>query len=232
MPKPAPITSECAQPTPRRTPTARLVLLGAVGSGLLGLALPAAHANEAVGVALSASEASALTEADVRPPHPVALTAPQAWVLPRRTVRASRSRPARPVVHAPLWVRPVAAGINSFFGERWGRMHKGVDFAAAYGDPIHAIGDGVVVGAGYLPEEDGYGQITLIRHANGIVSAYAHQSRVLVTAGQHVTAGQVIGYVGDTGHVTGPHLHFEIRTETHGGQIDPTPWLREHGIAV
>jgi len=141
---------------------------------------------------------------------------------------------------------------------RWGQMHKGIDFAASYGDRLHAIGDGVVVGAGYQSEEGGYGQITLIRHTDGIVSAYAHQSRMVVHVGDHVRAGQLIGYVGATGHVTGPHLHFEIGTETldtahlrpdeiwvetrisafkigtetHGGQVDPRAWFAAHGIHV
>ena len=151
--------------------------------------------------------------------------------------RASRSRPAAATPAAagpaaPIWVRPVAAPINSVFGMRWGRPHRGDDFAAPAGAPIVAIGDGVVLAAGYLPEEGGYGEITLIQHAGGIISAYAHQSRLLVHAGQHVRAGQVIGAVGSTGHVTGPHLHFELRTLVHGGQIDPRPWLRAHHVAV
>lgn len=111
-------------------------------------------------------------------------------------------------------------------------MHKGIDFAASYGDRLHAIGDGVVVGAGYHSEEGGYGQMTLIRHTDGIVSADAHQSRMVVHVGDHVRAGQLIGYVGATGHVTGPHLHFEIGTETHGGQVDPRAWFAAHGIHV
>ncbi|MGB8651079.1 MAG: M23 family metallopeptidase, partial [Mycobacteriales bacterium] len=156
-------------------------------------------------------------------------------VLPRRASR-SRALPtrreARKAHTATRWVRPSYAAVVSPFGMRWGRMHKGVDFGASYGAPIHAIGAGVVVGAGYQAEESGYGQITLIRHADGIVSAYAHQSQLLVHVGEHVEAGEVIGYVGDTGHVTGPHLHFEIRTSTHGGQIDPVAWLRRHGVDV
>jgi murein DD-endopeptidase MepM/ murein hydrolase activator NlpD len=115
---------------------------------------------------------------------------------------------------------------------RWGRMHKGIDFGAGSGAPIRAIGDGVVIGAGYQGEESGYGQITLIRHSNGMVSAYAHQSGMLVHAGERVSAGELIGYVGSTGHVTGPHLHFEIRTEAHGGQVNPRSWLAQHGVFV
>lgn len=220
---------------PRQTPAVRLVLLGALGLGLLGLAAPAAHSADQV-VLLSAGQASAPTATEPAVPHPAAP------VPTRASARATRSRPAAPRARAARppaprastrrWVRPVAAPVNSPFGQRWGRPHTGDDFAASYGAPIYAIGDGVVVGAGYQAEEGGYGQITLIRHLGGIVSAYAHQSRMLVHVGEHVTVGQVIGYVGATGHVTGPHLHFEIRTATHSGKIDPRPWLRAHGVIV
>jgi murein DD-endopeptidase MepM/ murein hydrolase activator NlpD len=132
------------------------------------------------------------------------------------------------VARGPRWVRPSGAGVVSGYGMRWGRMHKGIDFGAHYGSPIRAIGDGVVVGAGYLGDEGGYGQITIIRHPGGLYSAYAHQSRMAVHAGEHVKAGEVIGYVGSTGHSTGPHLHFEIRHSAHGGQINPLKWLRAH----
>ncbi|HTL24045.1 MAG TPA: M23 family metallopeptidase, partial [Mycobacteriales bacterium] len=98
------------------------------------------------------------------------------------------------------------------------------------GARIHVVGDGVVIGAGYLPGEGGYGQIVLVRHAPGVITAYAHMSRVLAHAGQRVHAGDVLGLVGATGHVTGPHLHFEVRL--HGSKVNPRPWLRAHGIYV
>jgi murein DD-endopeptidase MepM/ murein hydrolase activator NlpD len=134
--------------------------------------------------------------------------------------------------HPTGWVAPSGAGVVSPFGMRWGRMHKGVDFGARYGAPISAIGDGVVIGAGYQSGESGYGQITIIAHPDGYYSAYAHQSSYLVHEGEHVVTGEVIGYVGATGEVTGPHLHFEIRTAPHGGQVNPRTWLREHGVDV
>jgi murein DD-endopeptidase MepM/ murein hydrolase activator NlpD len=113
---------------------------------------------------------------------------------------------------------------------RWGRMHEGIDFGAHTGAPIHAVGDGVVIGAGYLPQEGGYGQIVLIRHKGGVVTAYAHMSKVLTHAGERVHAGDLIGRVGSTGHVTGPHLHFEVRLG--GTHVDPRRWLRRHGVYV
>jgi murein DD-endopeptidase MepM/ murein hydrolase activator NlpD len=182
-----------------------------------------------------ASSVSTLADAPVA--HGLAVVAPKVVALRAsrsRTVAVKKVTKAAPkkVVASDAWFRPSAAGIVSPFGPRWGRMHKGVDFGAHYGAPIRAIGDGVVVGTGYQSGESGYGQITIIRHSNGFYSAYAHQSSYLVHEGEHVSAGEVIGYVGATGEVTGPHLHFEIRTEPHGGQINPLPWLRQHGVDV
>jgi murein DD-endopeptidase MepM/ murein hydrolase activator NlpD len=224
-----PPADDAPSPARRRSPLlVRALLLGACGAGLLGLSLPDGSSDTPAALAPTiavdtAASTSSFDAGELRR-TPVAVPG----VAPKR---ASRSRVASKAASG-AWFRPSGAGIVSPFGMRWGRMHEGVDFGARYGAPIRAIGDGVVVGAGYLPGEGGYGQLTLIRHKNGIVSAYAHQSRMLVRAGDRVTAGEVIGYVGSTGHVTGPHLHFEIRTSTHGGQIDPVSWLRKHGVYV
>ena len=234
MPPAQPSPDRPAAPRHRRSALlARTVLLTACGAGLVGLAAPD-HAPAAT-TSLSASTTMA-TGITVEPRAPHAAPPRAAAVTAQR---ASRSRTVAPpkratkrLVVADRWVRPSYAGIVSPFGMRWGRLHKGVDFGASYGAPIYAIGDGVVVGTGYQSDESGYGQITIIRHSNGYYSAYAHQSTYVVSVGDHVTAGEVIGYVGSTGHVTGPHLHFEIRTEPHGGQINPVPWLRAHGVGV
>ena len=150
---------------------------------------------------------------------------PQAPVAHTRTPRANRSRPL-----APLWVRPVNAPVVSPYGPRWGSFHPGIDFGASYGTPIHVVGAGVVIGAGYLVGEDGYGEIVLVQHSPGVVTAYAHCSRIFVHAGQHVVAGQVLALVGATGDATGPHLHFEVRLD--GVKVNPVPWLRRHHIWV
>jgi murein DD-endopeptidase MepM/ murein hydrolase activator NlpD len=99
-------------------------------------------------------------------------------------------------------------------------LHTGDDLAADSGDPIRAAADGVVVSAGWL---GGYGNATVIDHGGGLATLYGHQSALLVTAGQHVVKGQVIGRVGCTGSCTGPHLHFEVRIN--GNPVDPTPYL-------
>ncbi|MDQ6616957.1 MAG: peptidoglycan DD-metalloendopeptidase family protein [Actinomycetota bacterium] len=105
-----------------------------------------------------------------------------------------------------IW--PIHGPVTSEFGPRWGGFHPGIDIAPPYGTPIHAAKDGVVIFAG---PEGGYGNFVLIDHGGGIVTGYAHQSRIAVTQGQSVTQGQVIGFEGSTGDSTGPHLHFEVR---------------------
>jgi len=115
---------------------------------------------------------------------------------------------------------PVSAPITSPFGWRWGRMHEGIDLGAAYGTPIAAAGAGTVIYAGWL---GGYGNLTVIDHGGGLATAYGHQSQIAVTVGQQVARGQTIGYVGSTGHSTGPHLHFEVRVN--GQAVDPLGYL-------
>lgn len=103
--------------------------------------------------------------------------------------------------------RPVSCPRTSGFGLRWGRMHEGVDFGCPTGTPVAAAAAGRVVSAGW---SSGYGYLVLVDHGS-IVTAYAHNSRLLVSAGQHVEAGQIISMSGSTGHSTGPHVHFEVR---------------------
>lgn len=207
-------------PVPPRAHSAqlvRLVLLCALGGAFAGLAVP------------GASSAPLAAPSPVRQPLLHSSVAAAPVVVPatpvRRPARATRSR--RP---APRWVRPVSAAITSSFGPRWGGWHPGVDFGSRYGAPIHSVGAGTVIGAGYLSGESGYGKIVLVRHAGGAITAYAHMSRVLVHAGERVRPGDVLGKVGATGHVTGPHLHFEVRIG--GRKVSPVPWLRRHGVRV
>ena len=117
-----------------------------------------------------------------------------------------------------IW--PVSGPVTSGFGMRWGRMHTGIDIGVAYGTPIHAAASGRVIYAGW---ESGYGNFVIIDHGRGLATAYGHQSRIAVSNGQSVTQGQVIGYVGCTGHCFGPHLHFEVRIN--GQPVDPMGYL-------
>jgi murein DD-endopeptidase MepM/ murein hydrolase activator NlpD len=119
------------------------------------------------------------------------------------------------------FVWPVSGPVTSSFGWRWGRMHEGIDIGVSYGTPIHAAASGTVIYCGWM---EGYGNLVAVDHGNGIATAYAHQSSIAVTCGQGVAQGQVVGYVGSTGHSTGPHLHFEVRVR--GAAVDPLPVLR------
>jgi murein DD-endopeptidase MepM/ murein hydrolase activator NlpD len=99
-------------------------------------------------------------------------------------------------------------------------MHEGIDIGVGYGTPIHAAAAGVVVWAGWL---GGYGNLVVVDHGNGLSTAYGHQEQVAVSYGQHVDQGQVMGYVGCTGHCFGPHVHFEVRIN--GSPVDPLGYL-------
>jgi murein DD-endopeptidase MepM/ murein hydrolase activator NlpD len=105
-----------------------------------------------------------------------------------------------------IW--PVSGPITSPFGMRWGRLHPGIDIGVPIGTPIHAAKSGTVIYASWM---SGYGYFVIIDHGGGFSTAYAHQSRLAVSVGEQVAQGQVIGYSGNTGESTGPHLHFETR---------------------
>lgn len=123
-----------------------------------------------------------------------------------------------PVTETVAW--PAKGTINSPFGYRWGSLHPGLDIGVPYGTAIRAALSGRVSEAGW---SGGYGNMTVIEHDNGLATAYAHQSRIVVRVGQRVTQGQVIGYVGSTGFSTGAHLHFEVRVR--GNPVDPMRYL-------
>jgi len=123
--------------------------------------------------------------------------------------------------------KPVLAGyISSYFGERMDpfngeeAFHKGLDFASERGSDVLAVAQGVVIWAG--PRE-GYGTLVEVNHGNGYITRYAHNSRVLVAAGDTVERGQAIAVVGSTGRSTGPHVHFEVLRD--GRQIDPMAFI-------
>ena len=117
-----------------------------------------------------------------------------------------------------IW--PVNGPVTSPFGYRWGRLHAGIDIGVPYGTPIHAAAAGTVVLAGWT---GGYGNYTCIDHGGGLATCYAHQSSYAISAGAQVSQGQVIGYVGSTGHSFGAHLHFEVRIN--GNPVDPLGYL-------
>ncbi|MER5528534.1 peptidoglycan DD-metalloendopeptidase family protein [Streptomyces sp. NPDC002677] len=116
-------------------------------------------------------------------------------------------------------------------GSMWSSgYHTGVDFVVPTGTPVKAVGAGTVVTAGW---GGAYGNQVVIRLADGYYAQYGHLSALSVSVGQTVTAGQQVGLSGATGNVTGPHLHFEIRTTPdYGSDIDPVGYLRSKGVAV
>ena len=121
---------------------------------------------------------------------------------------------------SPGLIWPVSGPVTSPFGYRWGRLHAGIDIGVPYGTPIHAAASGTVVLAGWT---GGYGNYTCIDHGGGLATCYGHQSSYAVSSGAQVSQGQVIGYVGNTGHSFGAHLHFEVRIN--GNPVDPLGYL-------
>ena len=125
---------------------------------------------------------------------------------------------------SPLEFSRVTSGFKMRFHpilQTW-RAHLGVDYAAATGTPVRAVGDGTIEFAGV---QGGFGNVVMVKHRNNSTTVYAHLSRILVKQGQSVSQGQNIGAVGATGWATGPHLHFEFRVN--GVHQDPTTIARQ-----
>jgi murein DD-endopeptidase MepM/ murein hydrolase activator NlpD len=124
-----------------------------------------------------------------------------------------------------LW--PLEGRVTSSFGERQdpingeGAFHAGIDIAAPYGSPVRAAADGDVMNAAF---GSGYGREVTISHGHDVMTLYGHLSSMAVVAGEHVSRGQIIGYVGQSGRSTGPHLHYEVRV--HMVQVNPHKYLR------
>jgi murein DD-endopeptidase MepM/ murein hydrolase activator NlpD len=115
---------------------------------------------------------------------------------------------------------PVSGPVVSPFGMRWGRLHAGIDIAVPSGTPIHAADGGRVILMGWV---GGYGNYTCIQHTGSLSTCYAHQSSFATSNGASVSRGQLIGYIGCTGHCFGDHLHFETRIN--GSPVDPMGYL-------
>jgi murein DD-endopeptidase MepM/ murein hydrolase activator NlpD len=124
-----------------------------------------------------------------------------------------------------LW--PLEGKVTSSFGEREdpingeGAFHAGIDIAAPYGSPVRAAADGDVTGTRM---GNGYGREVTIDHGHDVLTVYGHLSAMIVVPGEHVSRGQVVGYVGQSGRSTGPHLHYEVRV--HMVPVNPHKYLR------
>ncbi|PKT73090.1 peptidase [Streptomyces populi] len=187
-----------------------------------GKAAPAAH---------SATHASAKATTSAKPDRATTEAKP-AQATPATDTAASDSASANGSSGYTLPVAASSVGTGyKVAGSMWSSgYHTGVDFVIPTGTTLKSIAAGTVVSAGW---GGAYGNQVVIQHADGKYSQYAHMSSLSVSAGQTVTEGQQIGLSGATGNVTGPHLHFEIRTTPdYGSDVDPVAYLRSHGVAV
>ncbi|NDZ65445.1 M23 family metallopeptidase [Streptomyces cyaneofuscatus] len=154
-----------------------------------------------------------------------------------KEIREEKARAARAAerarlnaFHLPVAGSPVTTGYKSG-GALWSSgSHSGVDFRAASGSSVVAVGAGTVVEAGW---GGAYGNNIVLRMTDGTYTQYGHLSSIGVSVGQSVSSGQQIGLSGSTGNSTGPHLHFEARTTPeYGSDMDPVGYLRSHGVNV
>lgn len=136
---------------------------------------------------------------------------PEGFQVSEDAARSGTGRLAKPVS---------SLNVTSEFGPRWGRTHLGVDLGMPSGSPIRAADSGTVVFTGY---SGSYGNLVKVDHGNGMVTYYAHCSRITASQGQAVEKGETIAEVGSTGNSTGPHLHFEVRIN--GENVNPMNYL-------
>ena len=122
---------------------------------------------------------------------------------------------------ATSFVWPTKGTLTSGYGRRWGKLHQGIDIAGPIGTPVVAAADGVVIASSY--QSGGYGNVIDIQHTDGSVTRYGHNHRLIASSGQVVKQGQHIADMGNTGHSTGPHLHFEIHPD--GNAVNPLAYL-------
>ncbi|MBO3738225.1 M23 family metallopeptidase [Actinoplanes flavus] len=213
----------------------------ATGIGAAGMSAASASTgavSEPPAAAPATTTRAAVAHApDAQPDVPLAADPAPGAVRPRLGAASGTQGPvgaparlkARPLPKRQ-WVHPLpSAAVTSCFGQRWGRLHAGVDLAAAFGAPVVAAGAGTVVSAGL---HGGYGNSILIDHGNGYLTHYGHLSVIGVEVGQVVKAGEHIGDEGSTGHSTGPHLHFEVHEGHFQNPLEPTTWMRTHGVEI
>ena len=225
------------------------VLLASTGSALGGLAVSASAEEPAT--AITAASAVPLAEAEMmlaerlelveerasreRQAKQEAEAAAAAAAAEVARVAAEQAAQAKAAAEAaaaaaaaaPKYARPGVGRLTSGYGNRWGRLHAGVDLASGVGSPVRAAAGGTVLSA---QNEGGYGKCIRIKHPDGTVTVYAHLSAFLVGDGEKVSAGQQIAREGNTGQSTGPHLHFEVRVG--GNPVNPREWLAKRGVAL
>ena len=194
------------------------------------ITIPGGHQVAAANARPAPAPATPAPAPQVSQPHTVAATK-VASAAPTQTARVAKEEPrttetvvktAEPSGAMPSFRWPVKGRVIAGFGSKPnGMQNDGINLAVPEGTPIKATDDGVVAYAGN--ELKGYGNLVLIRHSNGFVSAYAHASELMVKRGDTIKRGQVIAHAGQTGNVTSPQLHFEIRKGS--TPVDPAQYL-------
>ncbi|MET7502354.1 M23 family metallopeptidase [Streptomyces microflavus] len=197
-----------------------------------------AQAQHQQAEALAKAKAKAAAEAKVKAAKAKAKAEAQRKAEARaEEIREEKARAARAAerarlnaFHLPVAGSHVTTGYKTG-GSLWSSgSHSGVDFMAASGSSVVAVGAGTVVEAGW---GGAYGNNIVLRMTDGTYTQYGHLSSIGVSVGQSVTSGQQIGLSGSTGNSTGPHLHFEARTTPeYGSDMDPVGYLRSHGLSV
>jgi murein DD-endopeptidase MepM/ murein hydrolase activator NlpD len=210
-------------PTPPRSRYAVVGLSAFVGAGVV--ALGASHVPDAKAV----NHEVLASLQDAKAQQAVAERATDTGRANRGIDRGTADKTEDAQVSAQdVWLLPLQDYVfTSPFGVRWGKLHAGIDLAAEEGTPYQAVHSGTVTQAGY---NGGYGFSITIQNADGTEVVYAHSRRLLVKKGDKVTAGQVIGEIGNTGASYGTHLHLEIHV--HGQPVDPITFLRAHGVDI
>ncbi|MFM9150555.1 MAG: murein hydrolase activator EnvC family protein [Solirubrobacterales bacterium] len=190
----------------------------------LQVARTAVQSREQSLVAARGKRSAALSQVDERVGHLESIRADLQAEIQAEIAAASgvSTLPAGPM-SAPsaaglIW--PLSGTLTSGFGYRWGRMHEGIDIAVPEGTPVRSAKSGTVIIASYY---GGYGNYICVDHGGGLSTCYGHLSGFASSTGQRVSQGQVIGYSGNTGSSTGPHLHFEVRIN--GAAQDPMGYL-------
>jgi murein DD-endopeptidase MepM/ murein hydrolase activator NlpD len=208
-------------PTPPRSRYAVVGLSAFVGAGVVAL-----------GAASNLPDAKAVNPKVLQNLENASVTS-QA-LTDRSNARASRGEERTAAKVSPeqaaqdVWLLPLDDYIfTSPYGVRWDKLHAGIDLSAQEGTPYKSVHAGTVTQAGYY---GGYGYSITVQHADGTEVIYAHSRRLLVKAGDKVSAGQVIGEVGNTGYSYGTHLHLEVHVK--GMPTDPIGFLRARGVDI
>ncbi|MFG2590709.1 M23 family metallopeptidase [Streptomyces sp. NPDC048438] len=188
-----------------------------------------AQKHQADVAAKAAAEAKAKAKAKAEAKRKAEARAKEAREEKARAARAAE-RARLNAFHLPVAGSHVTTGYKSG-GALWSSgSHSGVDFQAASGTSVVAVGAGTVVEAGW---GGAYGNNIVLRMKDGTYTQYGHLSSIGVSVGQSVGSGEQIGLSGSTGNSTGPHLHFEARTTPeYGSDMDPVAYLRAHGVQV